>query len=434
MLCPRCSGTIPDNVPACPTCGLAVAAPGPGALSASVDDADLYDGDETAAERLDRLAREQLADAFHIDVLLGHGESSAVFLAREPGAEAHVVLKVLPRLGTLDLRPDERFRRAATQVATLDHPNLVTPRHSGLTADTYWYTTPSPRARPLRALLREDGPFEPKACLRLAAQVLAAVEYLHRQGVVHGGVRPENVLVESNGWVHVTDALIPLEVARARLEAEARQGRRSGTAAPPVPDRFGPSARTPYDAPEVRSAAEASIASDQFALAVLFHECLTGRVPAPHDETRLILAQRGVPAHFTHALVRALSPDPLDRFPGVHQFALALESSARSLDEARPTGRMTGQPLIVQGWHPPTVPRTRPWRRLALRTTGAVVTIGAVTAAVLLLSETPLSDRWTQRQPRTPGWSRADTTSRDSAGAWPFGDTVAVDSTPRRTR
>jgi serine/threonine-protein kinase len=354
VICPRCSvAEISPLTNRCELCGFA-----PDGTGVTVAAA--------VASGVDEPARRELGHLFHFDAILGVTDQSAVYLARTLASNQHLVLKVVRRPAQRRPDHDERFRRAAEIAAGLEHPNVVPVLGSGATDTLFWYTMEHQRAHSLRLTLSTRGPLDVRSTLRLVAQIGAALDYGHRRGVVHGALKPENVLIDADGWVHVCDALI----ARA-------------CEVPAVPGP--PGARPAHVAPEDWTEGTLAPSADQWALAVLVHECLTGMVPAEAAETPIApvapvgAARPDIPVHVAQALRRALSPKPADRFPSVLDFLAALETPARvTLPDARPTGRAAAQVITIPDWQPP--PRAPiPVRAIAI---GAMA-LAVIGAAVL---------------------------------------------------
>jgi hypothetical protein len=308
-----------------------------------------------SVEAMEEQARQELEGRFHLDEFLGRGARSLVFLAREPGSESQVVVKVHPREGEDRDAADERFRSAVKSVSGLEHPHIVPVSDFGWTEHLYWYAMQHVRGRSLRTLLRSRGPLDVKACLRLVSQVASALDYAHRRGLVHASLKPENVLIDAEGWVHVCDLL----VSRA-LETAAAAAPKVGEPAAPA----GPAAKgSPYLPPEDLRAPQA----DQYALGVLVYECLTGAPPAEPEEggaggpaPLLSSVRADVPAHVAHAVRRAISPKPVDRFPGVLDFVAALETPSAPVAGTQPAAaRPSATVLRVDGWEPPSSPFRR---------------------------------------------------------------------------
>ena len=374
VTCPNCSaGQISPLTGKCELCGFVPE--GSVAVQAPRD------------EGVDALAQEELAALFRLDVLIGHGAESAVYVAREQGSSRNIVVKVILRPTEGRAAADDRFRRAVESVAVLEHPHIVPVFGHGWTEHLYWYTMQQVSGRSLRSFLATRPPLDLKGCQRIVAQVASALDYAHRRGVVHGALKPENVLVDAEGWIHVADLLV-----RRAVEQPALPNRPPSRPAPA--DEAAEDApqveRPPYVAPEVMEEGLLTPFSDQYALAVLVTECLTGAPPQERGDlgvapaTSLAAARPDLPPHVAHAVRRALSPRPVDRFPGVLDFVAALETYAASLPDARPSGRSSSGVLVQTDWKPPESPLNR---RLAIGVAAVVV------VAVLGLGLRPLVSR-----------------------------------------
>jgi eukaryotic-like serine/threonine-protein kinase len=348
--CPNCSaGEISPLTGRCELCGFTPE--GHVAVQAPQD------------ESVDGLAHEELAALFRLDNLLGNGVDSAVYAARERGSSRHIVIKVMPRPAEGRAAADDRFRRAVESVAVLEHPHIVPVFGHGWTEHLYWYTSERVTGRSLRDFLASRPPLDLKGCQRLVSQVAGALDYAHRRGVVHGALKPENVLVGAEGWVHVTDLLVRRALEQPTFPARPprQSGGDGGVAAPSAP-RIE---RSAYVAPEVVEDGLLTSFSDQYALAVLVTECLVGGAGPERGEPgmapagSLAAARPDLPPHVAHAVRRALSARPVDRFPGVLDFVAALEAYAPSLPDARPTGQSTSGVLLQTDWEPPDDPLRR---------------------------------------------------------------------------
>jgi serine/threonine protein kinase len=361
VTCPNCgSAEISPLTNRCELCGFA---PG-GSVAVEAQH----------GEAVDELARQELAGQFHLDARLGHGTTTAVYLAHEHGSNRGIVVKVLPRPAERRAETDERYRSAVEAVAALEHPHIVPVFDHGSTEHLYWYSMEHVRGRSLRDTLLSRGPLDLKACLRIIAQVASALDYAHRRSIVHGALKPENVLIDAEGWVHVCDLLVTLTLERSMSPDRA--------AAPAPQAAQAPStARSPYVAP----VGLRTPFSDQYALGVLVYECLTGSPPAESEGAgtspvaSLATARPDVPPHLTHAVRRAMSLKPIDRFPSVLDFVAALETYALTTEDAQPSGRSSGVVLVQTDWQPPP----RPFDRR--RVVGIAIAVAAVASFAALL-------------------------------------------------
>ncbi|HOX45392.1 MAG TPA: serine/threonine-protein kinase [Myxococcota bacterium] len=257
-------------------------------------------GDEQRLEQGQRLGR------YLILSTLGDGPSGVVYAAYDPEADRKVALKLLRPAGEGAARA-EALATEARNVARLAHPNVVrvldVGRHGadcfvvmefvrGLSLDA-WLARAGAHWRPLLEVVRQAG------------RGLAAA---HRAGLVHRGLKPQNILVGEDGRVRVTD----IGLTRT-LEPEAR----AGAADPAV---LG------YLAPEQLAGERADALSDQFALCATLYEALYGVRPfagaGPGELRAAIAAGRLqtplrsaiVPAWLREAVLRGLQAEPRRRF------------------------------------------------------------------------------------------------------------------------
>jgi serine/threonine-protein kinase len=369
VICPNCSaGEISPLTHCCEMCGFVP------------DGAVVVEAPQ--AETVDDLARQELAGKFRLDACLGRSDTTAVYVARESNSERQIVVKALARPADGRTEADERFSRAVETVAALEHPHIVPVFTHGTTEHVYWYSMDHVRGRSLREYLNSHGPLDLRSCLRIVTQVASALDHAHRLGIVHGALKPENVLIDAEGWVHVCDLLV-----RPALEKPAAP-RPSGpmAALAALAQQQAPeTARSPYAAPEDLN----TPFSDQYALAALVYECLAKDPPPGPERTdvtpasSLVAKRPDVPHYMAQAIWRALSPKPIDRFPGVLDFVAALETYSVPAPEAQPSGQAAGAVLIEPDWKPP--PRTVS-RRLILAGVVVLVVGGGVALAFGLRS------------------------------------------------
>lgn len=410
MICPRCSvAEISPLTNRCELCGYAPA----GGIAVEAQSLDAAD----------ELARRELGDRFHFDALLGLGDDSAVYLAREQGSSHHLVLKAQRRAAQRRAEADDRFRRAAEIAAGLDHPHIVPVTSSGTTEHLCWYTMEHQRASSLRLILATRGPLDVRSCQRIVAQIASALDHGHRRGLVHGDLKPENVLIDQDGWVRVCDAL----VARA-IDPPVR------ISAPPP--------RPPHIAPEDWLEGMRTPSSDQYALGVLVHECLTAAPPVSRDAAPgapLETLRPDLPIHITQAVQRALSPKPADRFPSVLDFVAALEAPGQmSLPGARPSGRATDMVLMIPDWKPPPGLGIPVRALLTIVAVAAVIIAGVVGGPRILRSrQRPIYDAGPIRpvvQPAAPADRSPDSASAPAERTARTGGTSPASRTPTTPR
>lgn len=289
------------------------------------------------------MAPGQEIDGFRILRELHAAARSHVYLARAPGGGT-VALKIP---STEHARDEDYLRRfvfeewiarrlnsphvlrPAGQVATRSALYVVSEHLSGVTLRQWMTDHPRPGLDEVRAI---------------AGQLVKGLRALHRRDMIHQDLRPENVMIDADGVVTIID-LGSCAVAGVEEAAPGVLGEMPGT--------------FQYTAPEYMSGEPASWRSDQYALAVIVYEMLTGRLPygaqvarvrSRRDQARLryIPARdeaSGVPAWIDAALRRALHPDPLRRYDALSEFETDLRRPGPTAQAARPVPLMERDPL-----------------------------------------------------------------------------------------
>jgi serine/threonine-protein kinase len=369
---------------------------------------------------LQERARQALGQLFDVGVLRHRGPLSVVFQARDLETNQMVALKVMPRPPAVAVGAELRFQRDAAAAASLRRPHIVPVLRHGVTGDLFWYAMQYVDGRSLGAVLRERGSLSLPEVQHLIEQASDALDYAHRRGILHGAIKPANVLVDTRGWAMLTD------FATCRILERV----------PPAAAGKATAGLLSYLAPEELWARQPGPAADQYALAVTAYECLCGRVPFAADSVEATLSKHAseppplitdlrpdVPEYASEALRRAMSKEAADRFPSVLEFANALMRGPSSIRVSQPSlGRDPGVPRVL------FVDELLPPRR---RTNPLLVTLGlalpAILGGILLLRREPRpergpADRPAAGAPQLPG--------EDTAPPLPLAPLARVDTGP----
>ncbi len=271
--------------------------------------------------------REALRDRYEFERELGRGGMATVWLARDLRHDRPVALKVLHPELAMSLGP-ERFQREIRLAARLQHPHILTVLDSGEAAGRLWFTMPYVEGESLRDRLRRERQLPVDAALRIATEAARGLAYAHEHGIAHRDVKPENILLTRDGSTLVAD----FGIARALGgdDGLTQTGMAVGTPA--------------YMSPEQAAGDKTLDArTDQYSLAAVLYEMLSGEAPWTGATAQAIAAKRltepapsvravrpSVPAAVDEAIRRALAPVAADRFDSLDQFSQALQAPSRS--------------------------------------------------------------------------------------------------------
>jgi predicted Ser/Thr protein kinase len=322
-----------------------------------------------------RLAR-TLAGRYEITRLLGRGGMAVVFLAEDLALERQVAIKVLPPEMAHDTKLIPRFQQEAKTAAKLDHPNIIPIYRVESEAGLVYFVMKYVTGRSLEQLL-ENGPLPIDVARRVLREAALALGHAHQRRIVHRDVKPANIMMEADGRVMLTDFGI----------SKALQGASQLTGT-------GTIIGTPhYMAPEQAKGLEVDGRADQYALAIVGHQILTGKQPFDGSAHSILykqvfeppppmLATRpDVPRDMSAALERALSKDPEQRFATMEDFAAALTSERRS--DPRTLVSAPIKPLAVGGPTAAKPKRSSTVARRSVITLGICLAVGGVAWAGL---------------------------------------------------
>ena len=330
---------------------------------------------------------------YRVERLLGRGGVSVVYLAEDLLLDRKVALKLLgPELSS-DARFRERFLGESRLVGSFDHANVIAVYEVGDADGVLFVAMRYVEGSDLTRLLAGEGRLDPERAVDLVSQAAAGLDASRwGRGLVHGNVRPSNVLVEgavdpgSVGHVGLVDFGLWQQVERASLLADGARA-------------------VGYLAPEQVLGEEPTSRIDQYALACVLYECLTGQPPFVGEASTVL------DAHLQQRprIARALEKRPEDRHGTCGEFASALsatpapaetwpvtpaavpEWSAGETDGALPDGPLgaVGQlPAATSDRRDPTPapPPARPWPgRLAPSAIGVLAVTVAILLALLLV-------------------------------------------------
>ena len=297
------------------------------------------------------IARDTMVDGrYRAQRKLGSGGMAEVWCAEDEVLGRRVALKLMG--GRFAESPEfhERFRREAQAAAGLTHPNIVAIFDRSEWDGTPYIAMELVDGRTLKELVTERGPLPPDVAISLTEQILRALGYAHRRGIVHRDIKPQNVILDAEGQAKVAD----FGIARAGETSEMTQtGAIVGT--------------VQYLSPEQAEGHPVDRRADLYSAGIVLYELLTGQVPfdgeapisiAIKQINELPVPPRQLEPRISPALeavvLRALEKDPARRYQSAEEFIAALEQARRA--PARPVvlAEAPGEPFVDEK-------RTRWW-------------------------------------------------------------------------
>jgi eukaryotic-like serine/threonine-protein kinase len=279
-----------------------------------------------------------LGGRYELDGIVGRGGMAEVFRARDIRLDRTVAVKTLRDDLARDQTFQARFRREAQSAASLNHPSIVAVYDTG---EDMVGPTPVPYivmeyvdGRTLRDLLRDDRRLLPERALEITDGVLRALDYSHRNGIVHRDIKPGNVMLTRSGDVKVMD----FGIARAVSDAQATMTQTAqviGTAQ--------------YLSPEQARGERVDARSDLYSAGCLLYELLTGRPPFTGDSPVAIAYQHvrenpvppsrvdpEIPAWADSIVLKAMAKDPGDRYQSAGEMRNDIQRALQGMPVAAP--------------------------------------------------------------------------------------------------
>jgi len=269
-----------------------------------------------------------LQGRFSLVALIGEGGMSRVFKAIDlrraeaGGLDPHIAVKVLTEPFNEYFGSIVALQREAHKLQSLTHPNIVRVIDCDRDGETVFMTMEYLPGRSLQKILRtaaSSGPsaMEPSAALNLIAAVGGALDYAHQNHIVHGDLKPANVIVTEQGAVKVIDFGMAKFIARADVASGVETA-----------NDAAPKAITPrYASPQMAGGHDPEPADDVYALACMAYEALSGRHPfgrrnQPNSRDPRYQPPRPprMPTHQYLALVKALAFERQNRTPSIRKF------------------------------------------------------------------------------------------------------------------
>jgi predicted Ser/Thr protein kinase len=314
---------------------------------------------------------------FEIEGFLAQGGTGAVYAARQNSLDRPVAIKILPREFGADAQFRAGFESEAKTMARLNHPNLIGVYDFG-DADGYLFIIMELVDGSSLYEAAHGNVVDPAEAARLVAEICHGLAHAHRHGILHGDIRPGNILLAPGPRPKIGD----FGLARPA-------GHDDGETAPGTAG---------YVAPEMADPAAADQRADIYSVGVMLHELLTGRLP--EESSGPPSEMIGCDSRFDEIVRRATHPSPDWRYGDAEEMAEELEDLAGKLDgplargmvlaSAPPSG--AARPVYSGAGHPGVSPAKSRGGSGALVAALAIGTLAVVAFLVVNAMKDPPAD------------------------------------------
>ncbi|MBN1264394.1 MAG: serine/threonine protein kinase [Anaerolineales bacterium] len=263
-----------------------------------------------------------IANRYWILSHLGSGGMADVYHAQDKNLLRDTAIKLLHTELSNNTQFIERFHHEARAAANLSHPNLVTVFDFGLDSEIAYLVMEYIEGQDLKSYLRQNSPLPIPLAVHLMQQICSGAGYAHRAGLVHCDLKPQNILLTTDGRVKIAD----FGIARTLADINPEEHSEIIWGSPQ------------YLAPEVAAGGAPSAASDVYSLGIMLYEMVTGSLPFIHTDAEELLEMHltqpppsprqlnaDIPATLEQIIFKVLAKEPSARYRTADQFGRVLE-------------------------------------------------------------------------------------------------------------
>lgn len=268
--------------------------------------------------------------------MVGGGGMANVYLARDMILDRDVALKIL----RMDFNNDEefikRFNREAQSATSLAHPNIVSIYDVGEDGDIYYIVMEYVEGMTLKQYIQKNDPIPIETALDIMQQITAAISHAHHYGIIHRDIKPQNILIDPNGNIKITDFGIAIALSSTNItQTNAVLG------------------SVHYLSPEQARGGMANKKSDIYSLGIVMFELFTGRLPF-YGESAISIALKhlqsetpspkrwnpDIPQSVENIILKATAKDSFYRYESV-------DAMWEDLRTALEPNRINEEPFVI---------------------------------------------------------------------------------------
>ena len=267
-----------------------------------------------------------LSGRYELEEIVGTGGMAVVYRAWDLKLDREVAVKVLRPEYMADQTRSSQFTHEAQATSKMSHPNIVGMYDVGQDGDTRYIVMEYVKGVTLESLIRQNGTIRPQRAVQITLKILQALGHAHKNNIVHRDVKPQNILVDADGRVKVTDFGIARMVGTTTSTINGQNILGS----------------VHYFSPEQAQGKVAGPQRDLYSVGVVLYEMVTGRVPFDGDAPMVIalkhVSEEPVPPSqlsdevskgLEEVILKALSKDPAKRYRTAFEMAVDLKRAVK---------------------------------------------------------------------------------------------------------
>ena len=268
-----------------------------------------------------------IADRYEVIDRVGSGGMSDVYRAKDHILGREVAIKILKQEFSVDATFVAKFRTEAQSAAGLEHPNIVNIYDVGSENGMYFIVMEYVEGITLKTYIEKKGQLNFKEAISIAIQVGRGIEAAHQKGIIHRDIKPQNIIISTEGKVKVTDFGIARAASSNTIHADVMGS-------------------VHYSSPEQARNGFVDGKSDIYSLGIVMYEMVTGRVPFDGDNTVAIAIQHlqeemvapsayapDLPISLERIIMKATMKSPDRRYNTISDLLMDLKRALVSPDE-----------------------------------------------------------------------------------------------------
>ncbi len=262
-----------------------------------------------------------IANRYEIVGKVGVGGMADVYKAKDATLDRYVAIKVLKQEFCEDMNFVTKFRTEAQSAASLEHPNIVNIYDVGSENGIYYIVMEYVEGITLKEYIQKKGKLSYKETLSIAIQVSRGIQAAHEKGIIHRDIKPQNIIISTDGKVKVTDFGIARAASTNTIHSDVMGS-------------------VHYASPEQARNGYVSDKSDIYSLGIVMYEMVTGKVPFDGDSTVQIAIQhlqdemvsprayaQNLPVSLEKIILKCTQKNPDRRYENIEELLIDLRRS-----------------------------------------------------------------------------------------------------------